>query len=338
MDIRAIKIFMNMQLEEMEQANTPEESDMVMLGMADYLLEHVKEQPDIFLNTDSNEVRRAFLRCGSMGEKLRIFYEKYRTPVEHAAARVLERIESNTSEIMRQHQKMLQYEQNVKKMTESSKQLEEENRNLLAREEELEQAGQTFAELNRKIENYRHIAEEVTPEVLRQLSEEMEECRKFAEKRESERNNLEKETDAAKVRVNQAEAAVKELQTEKQKIDHQEEEFRKRRDQLKEEIQKSNAQNEKVMSEIGELSEKIVEAENEQKELKAFLEENERLEKGILEEGYFDREDFIAKLKDVKQKSHEIQETYEKILINIRKDAEELYKKIKKLQVKNSDS
>lgn len=119
-----------------------------------------------------------------------------------------------------------------------------------------------------------------------------------------------------------------------EKTKEQAEQLRKENQQLLEredELKQRQQDLEKWKARI-ELCEQIQQAGEDYEEWKAYLGENERLEQGLLREGFFDTESFLTYLKDLKRQSEELTSRYDRALQDVLEDARNIQEKIRKRQ------
>lgn len=332
MDNQAIRDFLKMQMDAAERAQGNQESGMILLLMADYLLEAVQRQPDVFTNADAGQLRKIFLRCGSAGQRLRGFYEQYHHPIQETSVRILQRIEQNTRLIEEQHQKTMQLEETIRQAEQIEDRLRKENQELLLREEELKAREEKLAALKQTIAECRHILDEITPQVLEQMEKEEQLLEKEEAGRIQKRDSLLTEIRLLRLRLEKAENETKLLTEEKEQGQARERELSEQIEEQKEQIQRLNARNKKFEADIAELSRQISEAGEAYEELRAYLGESQKLEESILAEGYFDKQSFLDKLDAVKKQGEELTNTYSLLLGDILEDAKSLYDKIRERQ------
>lgn len=334
MDNQAIRNFLNMQMDAADRAKDSQESGLLLLLMADYLLEAVQKQPDVFSGADTGQLRRMFLRCGSAGERLRGFYAQYHEPISETSARLLQKIGQNMQLIEQQHQKTLQLGEAIQQAEETEQRLREENQELLSRDKELTERRERFADLERTVAEYRRILEEITPETLKQLEKEEKELDREQEERTAKRDRLSAELKVLEGRLLEIQEEAERLSEEKDRTEARERELREQIERDKKEIQRQNARNTEFEADAAELSRQISEAGEAYEELRAYLKESERIEESILAEGYFDKQSFLDKLHGVKRQGQELSSTYSQLLGEILEDAKALYDKIRERQKK----
>lgn len=218
MNNQEIKTFLTLQMKEME-GKEGGEAGMALLTMADYLLECVKKEPEVFQKENLPALRKVFLKVGSLTEKTKGFYDEYSEPLKEAAARIMERIDQNVTALEEQNQIIVQ--------------LEEEKLTDLEQAKEAERTVKCLQEAKEQIARRQQEAEARA-----------ERLRKENVKREADlKQSMEQQEAEEKLRQEQLEA---ELNRRKEQLEEQNQRFEKVMEELSGEIMKAEETNQEL--------------------------------------------------------------------------------------------
>lgn len=334
MDKQIVRDFLVMQMNEAERAETEQESALLFLLMADYLLGAVQNQPELFEKMDTAQLRRAFLRCGSAGERIRTFYEKYHMPLQETSERILERINQNVTQIEQQYQKSVQLEAEIVREQETESALQAANQDILSKEKELEERKESCLKLQQTIAKCQQILEEITLEKLDEMQREKDQLMQEKTQREEKKETLNQEAEETRRCLEEITAQEEQLRAQKASDEEREKQVQIHTEELRAKIQETQMRTTVLEAEASELSAQVLEAQEAYEELRAYLKENERMEEQILEDGYFDRQSFLRELESVRKQGSALTEQYSRLLKNVLEDAQTLYDKIREWQRK----
>ncbi len=333
MDIREIRDFLNLQLDFMEHSRN-EEVGLTILLMIDYLLEHVQKQPDVFIQSDISQVRKAFLKCGSSIDRFKNIYNQYSPSLLHTAVRILEKIQENIKAIEEKKEEIRKLNVSIDDLEKKEKELREQEEEVLKREKELQDLQKQYVKLQELIKKYKEIIDEITPERLAQMEARKNELSKTAREKKEEKIRLDKEINQLNIDIDSFNTLIENLKEQKAQNEITSITNETKVKELKKDVEMLQKRNKEYEKNVSRLSEEIVKSNEEYQELKSYFVENEKLEKSIEKEGFFDKKSFIERLEQVKKQGRESLEIYNKLLSNIMKDATSLYEKIKARQRK----
>jgi len=334
MNFSDIRYFIENQLRSAEQRPDSPEAGDAMLMMADYLLEQVQTQPDAFTQTSGRELRRKFLRCGSIARRVGSFADLYGESISQEAASSIAAIAENAQKIQKIQQDCETIEENLPVLQEQEtdlknkiQQLEQENAALLEQESALLERKKETDLLYARIQECQHILTEITDQKLQEMRTELMEIEPDAVGLKSQYDDLLQKLHEAQDRIDTVQSETEAIQNQvnlllKEQIPEAEEQLAN--------IRKQKNSAEQTYS--GLLS-AINEAGKDYEELQALLEENRKIAERILESGFVlddknSPDSFYVQIQTVTQQANEITEKYNRLLQNVLTDARTLYQKI----------
>gem|GEM_PF-5940731 len=334
MNFSDIRYFIENQLREAEQHPDSPEAGEALLLVADYLMEQVQAQPDAFTKTSGRELRRNFLRCGSIARRTAGFADQYSAPVAQEAASSLDAVKENSRKMEKIQEDCKTAEENLsilqqqeEKIREQNQILQKDNTALLTQEKTLLERKQESETLRQRIQECSRILEEVTDQKLENMRRDLEQTEPDALALKEKQNALLKKLQEAQIRIQNLTEDIDRIQQQTRQI--QEKQIPEAEKQLAE----IRSQNRAAAQTSSELLAAITEAGAEYEEFQALLEENQRIADRLLESGFVldDRKNsdsFYARVDAVNRRAKEITEEYNTLLRNVITDARTLYQKI----------
>ena len=213
-----IRYFIENQLKEAERNPDTPESGSALLLLADYLLEQIEKQPDVFTGYSGRELRKVFLRCGGMARRIGSFADQYGEPVAQEAAKSLTAIQNNTKKLndlekqcksAEQHETDLQTQE--KQIAEANARIKKENAALLAQEDKLKKIKEESENLQKRISECKQIQADLTDEKMEKMRAELQKIEPEAEERRSVYQELEAKLKTAREDVENAQKNLEEI-------------------------------------------------------------------------------------------------------------------------------
>ena len=314
--------------EEVERAQSDEETRDSILETARLILEIVHEDKDSFDNLDPKQKKRTFRTFGNIGSKVRDFYSEYGGILDESSAGLknqLEGVALCVSEIQQKEQAF-------------NEQLEElKTREVvrLEKEEELRSLEKTRQDLTTKIEYLKTLEQLNTPEILERMRIEADSLQSdLGERFENDRKNLKEILDDL-------------LKTASTNFDEQYQTFSaeivdviaKHRDKcrsLEKEKRRLVSEMEAEIADTKEYFEKFPKIVSDIKEdflyYEAFNKENVHIYEKMKNSGFRGPDDFRIKGEELKEAGDKIQRDYEAILRKFLDAAEKFQKGIEERQ------
>ena len=326
MDIQTMRNFLNMQLDAAEKAENSTEAGALMFLMADYLLESVEKEPEIFTEAEEAKLRRIFLRIGSAGERLKNIHETYQSPLEESAAKILQKIKANMEMILKKQQELEVYDNKVQELEVSV----ENQKALLEQETELKRKQAEFDALLQKIESCKTILETLTPELIAEKQQEFDSLDEKVKTLTSSKEEVEKRILSATEEIKVLDGTLKQRNDEEKDLKKAKEELEKRIKDLETQLEEIEGYNRTCMEKAETLSNAIVKAGETMEELREELKENERLQEAVHKNGLFKPEEFAERLDVFKKQGDQLLKEYATAIGDVLEDAKALYEKIQK--------
>lgn len=161
MDIQKIRDFMEMELKAAESKADSGRKCLSLLLMADELLRHVQEETDASWEEDADLLKTAFLRCGSIGERIRGFCDQHQKSLSVLSARTQERIEGNTERIMESRIKAKELDAILQEAEKKESEFRDKNQEIIRKVQELKEREDRYSALQKEIARYREMSDDM---------------------------------------------------------------------------------------------------------------------------------------------------------------------------------
>lgn len=121
MDYKEISAFLANQMKNLKDASDSKEEGEVLLAMADYLLDLVRKDPQVFFEEDKLRLRKTFLRVSNLSESLFELYEEHEEVFLVLSERIAAGIRENLKGFEEERKKRTALEEELKQLKAESK-------------------------------------------------------------------------------------------------------------------------------------------------------------------------------------------------------------------------
>lgn len=329
MNITYILDIIKLQFNEISNSDSPQCGETLLMISA-FILNQIKNEPNVFTNSSNKQLRRAFLYCSKISRILTSFANQYSTPITQKAQQILNTIAENEVKIKNIQHDCEKCETGSESIFKQKCVLESANSALLSAQSTLEARKTDFDSLSNKIESLRKIQSNITDEKILILRTEIDELEPLIQKRRLKYEKLANHRDALSKKVKEFTTLITTVQNDdeilSEKILIKQLEFEKLKNMIA-----THKQN------ITDLTTAIQKANNEYTEMKALIETNYKIAKAIQNSGYTiddktSPDSFYRKVEDLNQQAKKLESEYDLLLKNVLNEANALLQKISQRQ------
>ena len=333
MNVEYILNYIKTQFGGVEDQNSPEFGQMVLM-ISGFLLEQVENEPFAFTkNPDDRSLRRSFLHCSKISRILNSFADQYSSPIAQKAQNALNTVAENAKTLSKIQHDCEELENSAEMISKQKRELEDANSTLLNAQTMLKKRRTEFDELTSTIDSLKKIQSEITDEKLNLLHQEV-------DKLEPEVQDRQREYDALRSRHEELSKQLSEIKHKVSNSKDKEKQLNEQIQQKKDEFETLKNKIDTQKKDITDLVSAIKNANDEWNELHELIEANNKISKAIQSKGYTvdDRsnsDSFFRKVETLNRQASDLEAEYNSLLKNILNEANELLKNLAKRQEPN---
>lgn len=322
MNVNYIRDFINNQLGNVQDHDAPD-AGQTLLTISAFLLEQIQKEPAAFTRAaDDRALRRAFVQCGTIAQILSEFSRQYSAPITQKAQRLLGAIQETSTELERVQKDCSDCETRAGELRDQKDALEDANRDLLARQQQLEARKNELTALTEKLDELHRLDAETAEEKLSAMRTEIEQSEPEILRRQEVFETLHAQIEEITRQLKEIGQSISEAEKQNNRLNDE-------RQQKEDSLNALNASISRQQQQMQELAAAIDQAGETLAGLQELTEANSKIAEAIIANGYVldDRtnpDSFYARTDDLNRQAKALEEAYDTLLRNVLADARKL--------------